>query len=269
MLGVALAKARGTEVLGKFLDKADVLYCGLEDGERRMQTRVAKILGPAIKNWPDNFTFRYHLDPLEDGGVDTLEAWLKGHPAGRLIVIDTLAKVRGIKRANEEQYQYDYRIVGLLQELATKYRIAIVVIHHVRKTEAEDVLDTIAGSTGLGGAADCLQVLSRHEKGTRLYLRGRDAEEQDKLVEFDAETALWEVICNFDEQPGGDLSGLRRLVFECLRGHAPVHLTPAEVAEKIGHPRPNVQRTLNRMAHADPPEARRSPLKRGAYELVK
>ena len=159
MLGVALGVARGTETLGKLVDKGDVLYCGLEDGERRMQSRVAKILGPAIKGWPANFIFRYRLDALDAGGLDYIEKWLVEHPKRRLVVIDTLGKVRGAKRRDEEQYQYDYRMLGELQELATRYRVAIVVVHHVRKSDAEDVLDTVSGTTGIAGAADSVMVL--------------------------------------------------------------------------------------------------------------
>ena len=71
-----------------------------------------------------------------------------------MVVIDTLGKVRGTKRKDEEQYQFDYRMIGALQELATTYRVAIVVVHHVRKADAEDVLDTVSGTTGIAGAAD-------------------------------------------------------------------------------------------------------------------
>jgi hypothetical protein len=45
MLGIALAVARGKEALGKFVEMGAVLYCGLEDGRRRMQSRVRTILG--------------------------------------------------------------------------------------------------------------------------------------------------------------------------------------------------------------------------------
>ena len=123
ILGVALAVARGTETMGKFVERGDVFYCGLEDGKRRMKSRVSKILGLAIKDWPANFTFRERLNPLDAGGLETIEAWLIAHPNRRLVVIDTLGKVRGMKNMREEQYQYDYRLVGALQELATKYSI--------------------------------------------------------------------------------------------------------------------------------------------------
>ena len=69
MLGVALAVARGTETLGEFVEKRDVLYCGLEDGKRRMHSRTTKILGPTVKGWPANFTFRHKLDAIDAGGM--------------------------------------------------------------------------------------------------------------------------------------------------------------------------------------------------------
>ena len=254
ILGVGLGVARGTETLGKFVERGDVLYCGLEDGKRRMRSRVEKMLGPAIKEWPKNFIFRYRLDPLDAGGLDIIEAWLIEHPDRRLVVIDTLGRVRGMKQPREEQYQYDYRLLGALQELATRYGIAIVVVHHVRKTDAEDVLDTMSGTTGIAGAADTVMVLGRTERGVRMYLRGRDAEEQEKLLEFDPETALWEVTGDYDEtEAGGGLLGLRKRIAELLDG-SPVALTPAQIAERLNEPKQKVRLFLHRMVHADPPQ---------------
>ena len=270
MLNVALGVARGKEALGQFVDKGHVLYCGLEDGERRMQSRVRHVVGPHIKGWPANFHVRHKLDPIEAGGLETLEAWLIEHRAtARLVVIDTLGKVRGMKGAREEQYQYDYRILGALQELATKYRIAIVVVHHVRKTDAQDVLDTVSGTTGIAGAADNVMVLGRTDKGARLYLRGRDAEEQDKLVEFDPDTGIWEVTGDYDgEDPAGRLQGLRRQIFELLNG-SPAPLTPANVAERLRASPNNVRQALRRMAKAKPPQAFEAPGVAGAYTAAR
>ena len=254
MLGTALGVARGTETLGKFVQKGDVLYCGLEDGKRRMQSRVEKVLGPSISTWPENFIFRDRLDPLDAGGLDVIEQWLITHPNRRLVVIDTLARVRGMKNIREEQYQYDYRLLGSLHELTTRYRVAIVVVHHVRKTDAEDVLDTVSGTTGIAGAADTVIVLGKTPHGVRFYLRGRDAEEQDKLVEFDHETGLWSVTGEFEEAaPSSDMSGTRRAISDLLDG-SPVPLTPANIAERLGKQSGQVRFVLYRMLHADPPQ---------------
>lgn len=254
MLGVALGVARKTEALSQFVEQGDVLYGGLEDGKRRMHARVTKILGPDVKNWPDNFTFRYRLDPLDAGGLDAIEAWLIEHPKRRLVVIDTLGKVRGMKQLREEQYQYDYRLLGGLQELATRYGVAIVVIHHVRKSDADDVLDTISGTTGIAGAADNCMVLGKTAHGVRLYVRGRDVEEQDKVVEFDPDTAIWSVLGDYDEhEPSNPMHGIRRSIFDLLT-NSPIALTPAQIAERLGQDRGTVRKVLRRMANSIPPQ---------------
>jgi hypothetical protein len=253
MLGVALAVARGRETLGKFVEGGDVLYCGLEDGKRRMHARVTKVLGPTNKIWPDNFTFRYRLDALDAGGLDTIEQWLIDHPNRRLVVIDTLGKVRGMKQPREEQYQYDYRLVGALQELATRYSVAIAVIHHVRKTDAEDVLDTISGTTGIAGAADNCMVLGKTAYGVRLYVRGRDAEEQDKLAEFDPDTALWSVIGDYDEAAPTPMQGLRKQIFDLL-ADSPIPLPPNQIAQRLGQDKAQVRVMLRRMMRSEPPQ---------------
>jgi hypothetical protein len=54
--------------------------------------------------------------------------------------------------------------------------------------EADDPIDTISGSLGLAGCADTSAILSRNHKGATLYLRGRDVEEQEHAILFNAET---------------------------------------------------------------------------------
>jgi hypothetical protein len=149
--------------------------------------------------------------------------------------------------------------------LATKYRVAIVVVHHVRKTDAQDVLDTVSGTTGIAGAADNVMVLGRTDRGARLYLRGRDAEEQDKLVEFDPDTGIWGVTGDYDEEdPSSDLQGLRRRVFEVLDG-SPVPLKPSQIADRITENPGKVRQILHRMTRSQPPQAFKAPAPAGAY----
>ena len=268
MLGVALGVALGTKALGQRVEKGDVLYCGLEDGERRMQFRCTKILGEDRKSWPKNFTFRYGLDALEDGGLEFIDTWLVEHPKARLIVVDTLGKIKGNKAKHEEQYQYDYRMVGGLQELATKHRVALVVVHHVRKAVADDVLDTVSGSTGIAGAADSVMVLGRERGGVRFRIRGRDSEEQDKLAEFNADKAIWEIKGDYEEATAGStLQGLRARVYNLLSG-SESPLKPVTVATMLNESYEAVKRALLRMTKADPPLAFKSASVFGAYEAA-
>ena len=57
----------------------------------------------------------------------------------RLVVIDTLAKVRK-PAAGANVYAEDYAALELLLPLAAKHGVAIVVVHHLRKTAAADKL---------------------------------------------------------------------------------------------------------------------------------
>jgi len=260
MLGVALAVARGTETLGKFTEKGEVLYCGLEDGKRRMQARVKHVLGPAVAGWPANFTFRWRLEALDLGGFEFIEWWLSEHADRRLVVIDTFGRVRGKKRPDEDPYQHDYRLLAPLQELATRWRVAIVIVHHVRKSDADDVLDTISGTTGIAGACDTAAVLGRTKHGVRFALRGRDVEEQDKVVEFDPDTGLWSVVGEFDEAtPDSETSVLRRAIHDLLKASAPVPLAPVNIAVRLDQNRASVRQMLRRMVRNFPPQAIQNP----------
>ena len=88
--------------------------------------------------------------------------------------------------------------MGLLQELATRHGITIIVVHHVRKAGADDVMDTVSGTLGLTGTADSIIVLGKSEKGVRLCVSGRDLEEEaDKVVRFDRATAKWTVLGDY------------------------------------------------------------------------
>ena len=45
------------------------------------------------------------------------------------------------------------------------------VVHQDRKADAEDVLDTVSGTTGIAGAADSVTVLGRGKHGVKLSVR--------------------------------------------------------------------------------------------------
>lgn len=90
---------------------------------------------------------------LEEGGTEALEQWLSDSPGARLVVVDTLAKIRKPARG-QNVYAEDYTALESLLPLAARYGIAIVVVHHLRKGEAVDPQDEISGSTGLAGGVD-------------------------------------------------------------------------------------------------------------------
>ena len=77
--------------------------------------------------------------------------------------IDTLQKVREL---SGEAYSYrdDYQIIGQLKQLADKFGLCMLIVHHTRKSAANDEFDRISGTTGIYGCADGAFVLSKENR---------------------------------------------------------------------------------------------------------
>lgn len=248
-LAIAIATGRGDDVLGETCPKRAVLYCALEDTERRMQSRTEKILGRS-EPWPDNVHYLLDLLPIDKGGIAQLEQSIADKSLG-LIIIDTLAKFRGARLKNEEQYQCDYRTMTALLDVSRKTGVAIVVIHHVRKAAAEDVFDMISGTMGLSGASDTLIMLTYANVDTqelRLTLRGRDVDHDDKTIDFDADMGTWEVTGSYEGKET-NTADTRSLILAVLQADKRP-IKPAQIAELTKLPRATVKMALGRMLKA-------------------
>jgi AAA domain len=117
---------------------------------------------------------------LDAGGVADAKEWAASVKNPRLIIFDTLAGVRPDRNNKDTIYEGDYWALTELQAWAGQAGISIIVLHHTRKMESEDPIDSVSGSLGLTGCVDTVVVLARTGKGTTLYIRGRDVGEQEK-----------------------------------------------------------------------------------------
>lgn len=244
MLSTAVGVAAGGYALGKVrTERAEVLYCALEDNQRRLQTRLEIITDSA----PDGLHLATAgaMPRLYDGGLEQLETWLTAHPACRLVVIDTLARVRPSSRPGADAYEQDAVLGAHLQALALKHRIALVLVHHVRKALAEDFLDTVSGSTGLTGVADAVLVLTRQrgEADAVLHITGRDVEEAEHALSFDPERGMWSLL---GEASRYALTKERQLILTHLGSqHAPC--APKDVSVATGLSRGSVRNLLGKL----------------------
>jgi hypothetical protein len=135
---------------------------------------------------------------------------------------------------------------GALQGLAHKFRVSLLVVTHTRKSEAEDALDEVSGTTGITGSADAIMVLKRgrgKSDGT-LTLAGRDIEEQALALKFHPDEGIWELMGDAAEYA---LSQQRQEILKVLRENGP--RTIKEVAEIIDKKYANVKRLLLKMAN--------------------
>ena len=182
-LELSLAIAQGGDALGKIrVQPGEVLYLALEDTERRMQSRLKR-----FGRFPERLHLAYEWPRLDQGGLEALSDFLDQHPETRLVVIDVWKKVRPRRIRGAQLYDEDYEHMAVLRDLAQRYEIAILAIHHTRKSEAEDVLDEISGSTGLTGAADAVLILhrSRTEADAEMWITGKDIQEQHLGLRFE------------------------------------------------------------------------------------
>ena len=122
-----------------------------------------------------------------------LENAIKQYPNTRLVVIDTLQKVR--KQSNDVNYSADYGDISTLKAFADKNKLAIILVHHLRKQDDSDVFNKISGTAGIMGSSDTTFILekkSRDDSVATLYVTGRDVEYQTFTLRF--EECRWNLI---------------------------------------------------------------------------
>lgn len=249
-LEIALAVAGGGQCLGGIeCEQGDVLYLALEDNERRLQSRVNTIWSreaQARLDLPAGLEFATRWNRADQEGIADIRAWLDEHPRARLVIVDVLAAFKPLGRKRDQQlYDADYSSLRDLQQLAAEKGVAIIVVHHTRKSTAEiDPFDAISGTLGLSGAADTALILRRDANGSTLYGRGRDIEEVETALEFDAVTCRWRAL--------GAVAEVRRSTERAqiieLLADASLPMKPAEIAKTIGKSGDAVRQLLSKMA---------------------
>lgn len=185
--------ATGTPLWTYPVHKGTVLYLALEDDFARLQKRLSTMFG---EGGTENLYLATRAKAMGDGLGAQLEAFVRVHPDTRLIIIDTLQKIR---EAFADRYNYasDYNIVTRLKAFSDKYNICLLIIHHTRKMEADDSFDMISGTNGLLGAADgafILQKKKRTDNKAVMSITGRDQQDQELTLEFDHERCIWNLI---------------------------------------------------------------------------
>jgi hypothetical protein len=230
-LGMCESVSVGGVAFGeKHVEQGDTLYLALEDSMKRLRRRLKKILNGSTA--PDNMHLYTEWPRLDEGGAEQLDEWLTEHPDARLVVIDTLAKIRNPGRG-QNIYAEDYTALEQLLPLAAKHGVAIVVVHHLRKMAAADPLDEISSSTGLTAGVDGFLILRRTpgSKGPTLYVDGRDIEEPTEYaLIWNINTATWTIEGDAEEV---HISKERADILLTLNRHEQ-YMTPREVTDALG-----------------------------------
>ncbi len=86
----------------------------------------------------------------------------------KAVIIDTLQKVRKIGD-DKTMYGSDYEVISRVKEIADRFHICVLFVHHTRKKKAADVFEEISGSQGLMGRRWCIC----HEKEEKNFESGK------------------------------------------------------------------------------------------------
>jgi len=240
-LSFALAVACGGHALGKIpVDQGKALYFGLEDNLGRLQNRLTDLLEG--EKYPDDLFVCLNLKRLDLGGIEQLHDWLNDYTGARLIVLDTLAKVRPMGKGKGDLYMEDYSAIGLLQKFAMDRGIAVLAVYHTRKAAADYALDEIAGTTGISGAADSALVLRKTIEGFVLDATGRDVETKELAVKRDRLVG-WELLGDYKEYARSEQ---RRAIIDLLT-NAEEPMSSKEIAEALERNRSTTRGLLKKM----------------------
>lgn len=190
-LDMCVAVATGGELWNFHATQGDVLYLALEDTHPRLQSRLQRIQEENINT--DKLHLAVSSLGISDGLIQQIKAFVLENPSTKLIVIDTLERIRNTDQ-DKSMYACDYRDMTALREITNAHTVTLLLVHHTRKMYDPDPLNTLSGSTGLVGAVDGVWVLEKEkrigDKG-KLTIANRDTEGYCFSVLFDKDNCRW------------------------------------------------------------------------------
>jgi RecA-family ATPase len=190
MAQIAYHVSTGLSLWGYDVHKGNVLYLALEDDYRRLQTRLYRMFGTASTA---DLRFAVGAKHLGEGLEAQLQKFLKDHPHTKLVIIDTLQKVREVGN-DKYSYSSDYDIISKLKSFTDTTGICLLLVHHTRKQPSNDKFDMISGTNGLLGAADgafLLQKEVRTSDTATLDISARDQQDQRLYLVRDRNKLVW------------------------------------------------------------------------------
>ena len=223
-LDIGAAVATGGKLWDFSAENGEVLYLALEDNYARLQARLK------IMETENIDMSRLHIATsslgISGGLLEQTENFLTQHPETRLIIVDTLERIRD-GGFDKSMYAYDYRDMTALRGITNKHKLTLLLVHHTRKAYDADPLNTLSGSTGLVGAVDGVMVLEKETRTgnkARLTIANRDTEGFSFDLEFDSARCKWLYIDDAEEEP------ICTMVDDFLNG-AEWSGTPTELSE--------------------------------------
>ncbi len=185
MMDMCLSIAKGKKFLGRRTEQGHVVYMALEDTFVSLQSRMYELTDEPS----DNLQYLLLSNSIGNGLEEDLQECKNLFPDLILVVIDTLQKVR---ETVDMKYGTDYKELSVLKSIADQLEIAIVLVHHNRKTHDSNPNNMISGTNGIAGCADGLLVFTRNGNQAKLNISGRGAPSLE--LNLSREKAKWKLL---------------------------------------------------------------------------
>lgn len=222
VLQLAIAVACGGTALDHFAvpKKGKVLLLALEDNPGRINRRLHKLVTSA-KGLENLEVVNDGRDLLANNGKKLRRLLEQENYA--LVIIDTLTSVLDSKAKGT--YRSEYNEIRLIQDLAHRYRTAIVGVYHTRKRQADYVLDLVSGTTGITGGVDSVIVMQGQDGRATLHVVSREAESENYSIALSFPTG-WRVV-----EKAAAISDERRAILQLLEKER--RLRPKDIAKAL------------------------------------
>jgi len=230
-LDLALSVAAGADCLGRPTGTTGAtIYLALEDSPARIKER-SDIIGLSS----DNAYIATSWWAADQGGFEELQEMVR-ELRPKLIIIDTLSAFKaGSAVVRKPQFEIDYEQARKLKTIADENSCCVLVVHHTRKADADDVFDTVSGTLGLNAVADTIAIL-QHSRGSdsgKLHVTGRDVSDEQFALSF--REGRWTIV---DAVAHSDAPSTRDKVLRAIRLWGPAkprELRDIAAQEGIGY----------------------------------
>ena len=189
--------SKGENIWNFKTKQGTTLYVSLEDTTSRLQERLLSITDSAPDAHFATFGFK-----IGEGLEEQIKHFVEDYPDTVLVVIDTFQMIRNPSK--ELSYANDYNEIEIIKKLAEKLKIAILLVHHLRKQGDSDPFNMISGTNGLAGGVDTMFVLDKSYRcsdNATLHCSGRDIDDRELDLKFDRECCRWTFVKDSLEHP--------------------------------------------------------------------
>ena len=254
MLKLCFCVENGLNYLGHEVEQGNALYLALEDSKRRLKERTFKLKHNDVQNFP---TTDIEAPYLNNGLEEDLQRWIDGVKNPKLIVIDTLARVKqrvsGFNKGTA--YDQDNELLRRIQQLAITNGVCIAFITHLSKAQQDYSFDKITGSVGLQGMTDAMWLIDRGDNSPNASItgRGRAILDFQYAVKWNDETMTYDFVGNKFEI---ELNENRKMILDAmkeLKRSGKIEVRPIDIIKHLGATSNSkegkrISRTIQRMA---------------------